>query len=143
MRELARVVRPGGRVVVTAWGPPERCQFLAAVMPRLAPLMPPPAPGAEPPHPGALAQPGALATLLKRAALHVVDEGEVACPFVFRNTEASWRANASAGVNQAAIAHSGEATVRAVYADADREHTRPDGTIRYENVFLWAAGKRM
>ena len=28
MRELVRVVRPGGRVVVTAWGPPERCEFL-------------------------------------------------------------------------------------------------------------------
>jgi SAM-dependent methyltransferase len=143
MRELARVVRPGGRVVVTAWGSPERCQFLAAVMPRLAPLMPPPPPGTEPPHPGALSQPGALATLLKTAGLHPVDEGEVACPFVFRETEASWRANASAGVNQAAIAHSGEAAVRAVYADADRAQTRADGTIRYENVFLWAAGKRM
>ena len=31
----------------------------------------------------------------------------------------------------------------AVYADVDRSHTQPDGTIRYENVFLWAAGKRM
>jgi ubiquinone/menaquinone biosynthesis C-methylase UbiE len=27
MRELSRVVRPGGRIVVTAWGPPERCEF--------------------------------------------------------------------------------------------------------------------
>ena len=52
MRELARVVRPGGRVVVTAWGPLERCEFLRAVMPGLAPLMPPPPPGAHPPHPG-------------------------------------------------------------------------------------------
>jgi len=142
MRELARVVRPGGRVVVTAWGPPERCEFLTAVMPALAPLMPPPPPGASPPHPGALSEPGALADVLRGAGLRVVEESEVACPFVFPSAELSWRGNSSAGVNQAAIAHSGEAAVRAVYADADRAHTRPDGSIRYENVFLWAAGER-
>jgi SAM-dependent methyltransferase len=142
MRELVRGVRAGGRVVVTAWGPPEQCEFLTAVMPALAPLMPPPPPGAPLPHPGALSAPGALAAVLERAGLRVVDEGEVDCPFVFPSTEASWRANASAGVNQAAIAHSGEAAVRAVYADADRAHTRPDGSIRYENVFLWVAGER-
>jgi SAM-dependent methyltransferase len=142
MRELVRVVRPGGRVVVTAWGPPEQCEFLTAVMPRIGPLMPPPPPGAQPPHPGALSQPGALAAVLTRAGLRVVEEGEVACPFVFPSGEASWRANASAGVNQAAIAHSGEAAVRAVYAEADRAHTRPDGSVRYENVFLWVVGER-
>ena len=142
MRELVRVARPRGRVVVTAWGPPERCEFLAAVMPGLAPLLPPPPPGASPPHPGTLAQPGALAAVLKRSGLRVVDEGEVACPFVFPSAEASWRATASAGVNQLAIAHSGEAAVRAAIADVDRAHTRSDGSIRYENVFLWAAAVR-
>lgn len=142
MRQLVRVVRPGGRVVVTAWGPPERCEFLTAVMPGIAPLMPPPPPGAQPPHPGALSEPGALAAVLKGAGLRVVEQGEVACPFIFPSAEASWRGNASAGVNQAAIAHSGEAAVRAVYADADCAHTRPDGSIRYENVFLWAMGER-
>ncbi len=142
MRELARVARSGGRVVVTAWGPPERCEFLTAVMPALGPLLPPPPPGASAPHPGALSEPGVLAALLKGAGLRVVDEGEVACPFVFPSAEASWRGNASAGVNQAAIAHSGEAAVRAVYTNADRAHMRPDGSVRYENVFLWVAGER-
>src|SRR5262245_57946476 len=54
LRGLVRVVRPGGRVVVTAWGPPERCEFLAAALPALGPLMPPPPPGTAPGHPGAL-----------------------------------------------------------------------------------------
>lgn len=142
MRELVRVTRPGGRVVVTAWGPPERCEFLAAVMPALGPLMPPPPPGAHPPHPGALSQPGALAAVLTGAGLRFVEEGEVSCPFVYPNAEAAWRGNSSAGVNQAAIAHSGEAAVRAVYANADHAHMRPDGSVRYENIFLWAAGER-
>jgi SAM-dependent methyltransferase len=141
-RELARVVRPGGRVVITAWGPPERSEVMTDLFSRVGPLMPPPPPGKAPAHPGALSQPGALAAVLQRAGLRVVDEGEVACPFVFPSAEISWRAHRSAGPNQLAIAHSGEEAVRAVYADVDRAHTRPDGTIRYENVFLWAAGKR-
>jgi len=142
MRELARVVRRGGRIVITAWGPPAQCEFLAAVMPVLGPLMPPPPPGAAPPHPGALAEPGALAAVLRSAGLRVAEESQVACPFIFASAEASWRGNAAAGVNQAAIAHSGEAAVRAAYAVAEAKHTRPDGSIRYENTFLLAAGEK-
>jgi len=142
MGELARVVRPGGRVVVTAWGPLNRCEILTAVMPLLIPLMPPPQPGAPPPKPGALSEPGALAAAVQRAGLRVVDEGEVACPFVFANAEASWRANATAAPNQIAVAHSGEAAVRAAFAQADRAHTRPDGSVRYANVFIWVVGER-
>jgi hypothetical protein len=89
-----------------------------------------------------LAEPGALAAVLERAGLRVVEEGETACPFVFPNAEVSWRANASAGPNQVAIAHSGEAAVRAAFAEAAEAHTRPDGSVRYENVFLWAVGER-
>jgi SAM-dependent methyltransferase len=142
LRELVRVVRPGGRVVVTAWGPPERCEFLAAVLPAIGPLLPPPPPGAPGGGPGALAAPGALASALTQAGLRVVEQGETSCPFVFPNAEASWRGNASAGPNQLAIAHSGEAAVRAAFTQADRAHTRSDGSVRYENVFLWAAGER-
>jgi len=144
MSELARVVQPGGRVVVTAWGPPERCEFLTSVLPALGPLMPPPPPGAEPGRPVlTLAEPGALATVLERAGLRFVEEGETACPFVFPNAEVSWRASASAGPNQLAIAHSGEEAVHAAFAEVDRAHTLPDGSIRYENVFLWAVGERL
>ena len=144
MRELARVTRSRGRVVVTAWGPPDRCEFLTAVMPRVAPLMPPPPSGASSEHPVlALSKPGALAAVVRQAGLRTVDEGEVACPFVFPNTEISWRANASAGPNRIAVVHSGEAAVRAAFAESDHRHTRRDGTVRYENVFLWVAAERL
>lgn len=142
MNEIARVVRPGGRVVLTAWGPPQKCEFLTAIMPQLGPLMPPPPPGAPPPHPGALSEPGALAAILDGAGLVPKEEGEVACPFIFPSAEISWRGNGSAGINQAAIAHSGEAAVRAAYAAADAAHTRADGSVRYDNVFIWASGER-
>lgn len=136
------MARPGGRVVVTAWGPPEHSDLLRDVFPLLSPLMPPPPPGVTPPRPGALSEPGALTGLLERAGLRVVGDGAVASPFVYPNEEIAWRANASAGPNQVAIAHSGEEAVRAVIDEANRAHTCPDGSIRYENEFIWAAGER-
>jgi SAM-dependent methyltransferase len=142
MLELGRVVVPGGRVVVTAWGPPQKCEALTAVMPLIAPLMPPPPPGASTAHPGALSEPGALASTLVRAGLTLVDKGEVACPFVYPSIDASWRASATAGPIQLAIAHSGAEKVRAAFERVDRSRMRRDGSIRCENVFLWAAGER-
>jgi hypothetical protein len=62
----------------------------------VAPLMPPPPPG-KPPKPGALSRPGELTGVLQRAGIRVVDEGWIACPFVFPSAEISWRAHRSAG----------------------------------------------
>jgi SAM-dependent methyltransferase len=139
--ELRRVVRPGGRVVVTTWGRADQCEY-AAVMRVVGPLLPPPPPGAPAGGPFALSEPGALETALADAGLRAVERGEVSCPFVYPNIDLSWRGQASSGVTQRAIAHSGEATVRNAIAEADRAHTRPDGQIRYDNVFVWVAAVR-
>lgn len=54
-----------------------------------------------------------------------------------------WHAHRSARPIRLAIAQSGGAAVRPVSAAVDRAHTRADGTIRYEDVFVWAAAERM
>lgn len=142
MRELARVVRRGGRVAITTWGPMERCEYRLASQKHVAPLMPPPGPNAPTVGPTTLAAPGAMESLFTAAGLHMVEDGEVACPFMFPNMEAGWRFVLSSGNNQRAIAHSGEDAVRAAVTASLQEHMREDGSIRYENVFLWAVGER-
>lgn len=140
-REVARVARPGGRVVATCWGPPDRCESLAT-MRAIAPLMPPPPPGAPAVGPIALNTPGALETLLTNAGLRVLESGEVACTFIQPNADTAWRGFTSTGMLAPAIRAHGEGPVRAALAEAQRPFTRPDGTIRQPNVFRWVATTR-
>jgi ubiquinone/menaquinone biosynthesis C-methylase UbiE len=49
LRELHRVLVPGGRAVISSWVPVERIPFFAAIFGRLAELMPPSAAPPQPP----------------------------------------------------------------------------------------------
>jgi SAM-dependent methyltransferase len=141
LAEIVRVVRPSGRVVVTSWGAAERCEY-AAVIRLLGALMPPPPPGATPGGPFAYSEPGALEGILASANLEFAGRGEAPCTFFYPDRETPRRAQSSSGVTQRAIEHSGEAAVLAAIDDADRAHTHPDGSIRYDNVFIWVSGIR-
>jgi SAM-dependent methyltransferase len=75
VREMVRVVRPGGTVAAAVWGAPERNPYLATpmgVVARLARDVPPPDPAA----PGVfrLAAPGHLAALFAAAGVREVHE---------------------------------------------------------------------
>jgi SAM-dependent methyltransferase len=138
-RELARVAAPGGRVVVTAWGDPAACEY-TAVIDRLKPLLPPPPPGAPPPAP--LWEIGGLDQVLTGAGLKPLERGAVVCTFVYANLDLAWQAQRCAGVIQRAIETSGEEAVRSVFAETDAAHTKPDGSVRYRNQFVWAVGRK-
>jgi SAM-dependent methyltransferase len=140
MREVARVLDASGRAVVTCWGPPDRCQY-TAVREAMATLGPP----ASPPSrigPSALAEPGAFEALFAQAGLRVVARGESPCAMVYPNAEVAWLAHASSAPTQAAIRNYGQDAVRRVLEGVDAHHARADGTISFENVFVWAAGER-
>lgn len=139
--ELARVVRPGGRVVVTTWGPEDQCASAAGLQ-ALGRLLPPPPPGFKPGGPFAYSAPGAVESLLESAGLHPIERGTVSCPFAYPNSEISIAGQFSSGVVQRAIEHSGPGTVREEIEEMDAQYTQPDGSIRYDNVFVWVAAVR-
>ena len=140
MREAARVLDAAGRVVATCWGPPDRCQY-TAVREAMATLGPPASSPARI-GPSALAEPGAFEALFAQAGLRVVARGAVPCAMVYPNTEVAWLAHASSAPTQAAIRTYGEGAVRRVLEEVDNRHARADGTISFENEFVWAAGER-
>lgn len=136
-REMARVTRPEGRVVITTWGKVEDCEVkdvLDAVV-GLFPFKPPRGPFW-------LSEPGTIEDLLKGAGLTLIESGETRCDFTYPSLEICWRAQRSSGPLQAAIKAMGEARVRSAFEEAVKSHTDTSGAIVLRNIFIWAAGKQ-
>ncbi len=137
MRELRRVIRPGGRLAVTSWGKPEECE-MRDVFAAVAGALPQRPPGGGP---FAWSADGALAGLLTQIGLVDVAEGGSQCDFQYADFEAFWRAQTSAGNYQPALQAVGPDRLRRTLAEALRPYTRADGTILLRNVYRWAAGQ--
>jgi SAM-dependent methyltransferase len=137
VRELARVTRSEGRIVLTNWGNPQDCEVrdvLDAVV-GLFPFKPPRGPFW-------LSAPGKIEGLLSDAGLTLVERGESRCDFTYPSFEICWRAQASSGPLQAAMRVIGEPKVRAAVEEAVKKYTDPSGAIVLRNTFIWAAGQR-
>jgi SAM-dependent methyltransferase len=131
--ELARVCRPGGRVAIGIWGTPEQCEC-EGLFARLRSLAPPP-PGT--PAPLGCSDPGVVESLLEKAGLAVVDGGEAACGFQFRDFDHAFTAHSSSGALQKVIDAAGEDAVRRVIETVLEADRKPDGVLRQDNVFRY------
>lgn len=131
-REMARVLKPGGRIATTVWAEPEKNFWVTCTMGIInkhVPVPPPP-PGA----PGMFrcAQAGAISALFTAAGLKEVREREVPCPMPVSTAEQywEWQMEVAAPVVAAlSTADAGtKAKVRAEVIAAIKEHY-PQGNI--------------
>lgn len=129
MREMARVKRPNGCVVVGMWAEPEKNE-MTAVFAAMRALAPPP-PGAAPP--ADLSQRANLIAAVRDAGLAVARDDEVECVFAYRDEAQYLAAQRSAGPLEAAARAAGEAAVEDALRDVARPFTAPDGSIRFRN----------
>ncbi|WP_380285256.1 class I SAM-dependent methyltransferase [Kitasatospora purpeofusca] len=133
----ARLVLPGGHVVLAAWGPRERCESAAVldVARRMARRS-----GARDPF--ELSPPGALEDLLAGTGLRPAGGGRVGCPFAYPDLESALRGLLATGLYDAAAEFSGPALVTKELEEALQPYLRPDGTVRMTNVFRYLIAER-
>jgi SAM-dependent methyltransferase len=138
LKNMSQVAKPGGRIGVVVWGPPEQCQS-GVLFAELGPLMPP-APAAAP---GAVAwsEEGQLEALATRAGLTPVTVADVPNPLIYPDLATAVRTQLSSGPARSAIAHSGPAAVRGALTRAFAFSRQPDGTYRQNNVFRYLVAK--
>jgi SAM-dependent methyltransferase len=140
LRETARVVRPGGRIVASLFAAPERPQGTVAHE-AMSALVPAESSGDHAPY--SLSAPGNLETDLTEAGLHVVGDGEVVCVWRCDSMDdAVLGLLASAGGARASEAvgapRVGQVLRRALEPFEDPE----TGVVSMTNTFRWVAALR-
>lgn len=128
--EGARVLAPGGRLVVGAWAEPERCQ-LAPLFQAIMGLLPEVPEGGGP---FVLGPPEATTSLLEGAGLKVLETVEADMPLRLMGEEALVRAMLAAGPAQAVVHMVGEEKVSAAVRKAAAAFRQEDGSYLMQNV---------
>jgi SAM-dependent methyltransferase len=120
----------GSAVVLTGWGPPERCATSAVlrVAARLAETVRRPLRDD-------------LEEIVAGAGLRPDGSGRVACPFGYANTGSAVRGLLSTGLFDAAVAATDQAQVVKEIAEALHPHLRKDGTVWMPNVFRYVIAR--
>ena len=145
LREIRRVLRPGGRVTLAVWGPRERNPWLGVVFDEVsaqtgAPVPPPGVPG-----PFSLDDPDELAGLLSEAGLSDVTISALSTPLQADSVEEWWlRTVALAGPLAKVLASLPEQAAHALRArveEAVSVYETPAG-LEFPGVTLLAAARR-
>jgi enediyne biosynthesis protein CalE5 len=147
-RAAARIrgfLKPGARMAISSWGPPERVPFIAMPMATVMKLLevPPPPPGT----PGPLSRPtpAAIAGLLEGGGFTEVEVEELEVTFEYDSAEEFTRSTQEMipPVTNMLKAHPPELQQRVWRAvtDSARAHASEDGSVRLTNLVLLAAGR--
>jgi SAM-dependent methyltransferase len=138
LKESARVLRPGGRVVASLFAAPERSQG-TVVHEAMSTLIPPERDADHAPY--ALSAPGNLEAAMGEAGLSLVGQGEVMCAWRYASMEDAVRGLLCSAGGARAVEAAGEPAVRGVLegALAQFEHA---GVVNIDNMFRWVAACR-
>jgi enediyne biosynthesis protein CalE5 len=139
------LLKPGGRMAISSWGPPDRVPFISLAMGTVMQRTgtPPPPPGT----PGPLSRPTreALGGLLQGGGFSAVEAEEAEVIFELPSAEeyTTFIKDTVAPITAMLAAYAPqeqEETWQAI-TDAAREHAAADGTVRFANQVLLACGR--
>ncbi len=125
LRELQRVCKPDGRVVVGLFAEAEKVEFRHIVRAIGGTLPEPPKDGG----PFALSADGVLEALVEQAGLTIVAVNQVNCPFTYPDFETFWRGNIAAGPPQSIKRIVGEEKIKSALQRAVEPYLTTNGRI--------------
>lgn len=146
LRESARVLRPGGRLVLAVWGEAEQNPWLSNVLETVMSHLgaPPPEPGS--PGPFALGNPAHLRDLLDRAGLADAEVDRVETKQVYDSLDAWWEKILSVGRPLKAVLEPlPEADLNAIreaVLSSGREFVADDGAAVFPATVIGARARR-
>jgi SAM-dependent methyltransferase len=132
--EIKRVCKPGGRVAIVTWAPPEENE-MQLVFSALQTVLPEPPPGVEPPSPFAIAKRGDMETRMGAAGLTVEEAIDVPVEFSYSDDQAALRGMVATGPGLLAAKNAGEDKAREVLGEALKQFVQDDGSVVLNNLF--------
>lgn len=139
LREVRRVLAPGGRVAIGGFASPEQCESTALHL-AMESLVPPDRHEDHAPY--ALAAPGALQRALADAELTVILDREQPGDWRYADLDRALRGVLSSAGGTRAIELAGEDRVRAVLTEALEPFRTDDGAYTMHNRFRLTVGQR-
>lgn len=143
LAELQRVIRPGGRIALSVWGPREAVPLISRAQDCIARLLPPPK--VARPSVFRLGDADALGALLARAGFAEVSVAPHRFTCRFHNADAYWQAfldlAGGAAESLARLPEPMQAKLRAAVADDLAHHQDGDG-YAVESTVLIASARR-
>jgi SAM-dependent methyltransferase len=137
-------LKPGSRMAISSWGPPEKVPFLAVPMSTAMKTLdvPPPPPGT----PGPLSRPTpeAIGGLLEGGGFSDIEVEEAEVVFEIGSAEefATYTKEMAAPITRMVEAHPPDVQEQtwSAITEAIREHAAEDGSVKFSNLVLLASG---
>ena len=146
LREIHRVLRPGGRLAVAVWGPRSRNPWLGLVMDAVSAEVGSPMPPPGMPGPFALEDADRLRDLVVGAGFTAVELSELAVPLHDASFDEWWtRRSSLAGPvsgKLAAMPDEAKARLRVRLRESVKPYERDDGGLEFPGVALVVSGRR-